>query len=179
MARDNRATVEQFIQAMMTNDVEAQDRLLADDFVEEYPQSGERIRGKDNRRAIIENYPGGTPKETSSTGPAAKAPAITGAGDQFTVVGQITYPNGETWQLVSWVELRDGKINRITDYFAAPFEAPAWRAPYVEQEAAAARSRWRPAAARRNWTLGPWSGRRLPVPVPNTVVKATSAEETR
>src|SRR5438876_8906655 len=39
MARDNRATVEQFIQAMMTNDVEAQDRLLADDFVEEYPQS--------------------------------------------------------------------------------------------------------------------------------------------
>ena len=76
MAKDNRATVEQFIQAMMTNDVEAQDRLLSDDFVEEYPQSGERIRGKDNRRAIIENYPGGTPKETSSTGPAAKAPAI-------------------------------------------------------------------------------------------------------
>jgi len=141
MARDNRATVEQFIQAMMTNDVEAQDRSLADDFVEEYPQSGERIRGKDNRRAIIENYPGGTPKETSSTGPAAKAPAITGAGDQFTVVGQITYPNGETWQLVSLVELRDGKINRITDYFAAPFEAPAWRTPYVEKEAAAARSR--------------------------------------
>ena len=141
MAKDNRATVEQFIQAMMTNDVEAQDRLLADDFVEEYPQSGERIRGKDNRRAIIENYPGGTPKETSSTGPAPKAPAITGAGDQFTVTGQITYPNGETWQLVSLVELRDGKINRITDYFAAPFEAPAWRTPYVEKEAAAARSR--------------------------------------
>ena len=91
--------------------------------------------------ALLENYPGGTPKETSSTGPAAKAPAITGAGDQFTVVGQITYPNGETWQLVSLVELRDGKINRITDYFAAPFEAPAWRTPYVEKEAAAARSR--------------------------------------
>ena len=138
---DNRTIVEQYLLAMSKNDIEAQERLLSDDFVEEYPQSGERIRGKDNRRGIIENYPGGTPKETSSTGPAPKAPTITGAGDQFTVTGQITYPNGETWQLVSLVELSDGKINRITDYFAAPFEAPAWRTPYVEKEAAAARSR--------------------------------------
>jgi ketosteroid isomerase-like protein len=141
MAGDNRATVEQFTQAMMANDIEAQDRLLSDDFVEEYPQSGERIRGKDNRRAIIQNYPGGTPRETSSSGPGPTPPVITGAGDRFTVTGQITYPNGETWQLVSLVELRDGKINKITDYFAAPFEAPAWRTPYVEKEAAAARSR--------------------------------------
>jgi len=138
---DNRTTVEQFVQAMMKNDVEAQERLLSDDFVEEYPQSGERIRGKANRRGIIENYPGGTPRETSSSDPAPKPPAITGAGDRFTVTGQIKYPNGETWHLVSLVELRDGKINRITDYFAAPFEAPAWREPYVEKGAAAAKSR--------------------------------------
>ena len=64
---DNRTTVEQFLQAMGTNDVEAQERLLSDDIVEEYPQSGERIRGKDNRRAIIENYPGGMPRETSAS----------------------------------------------------------------------------------------------------------------
>ena len=51
---DNRTVVEQFVQAMIKNDVEAQDRLLSDDFVEDYPQSGEHIRGKDNRRAIIE-----------------------------------------------------------------------------------------------------------------------------
>src|SRR2546428_257357 len=54
---DNRTTVEKFLRAMAANDIEAQERLLSDDFVEEYPQSGERIRGKDNRRAIIENYP--------------------------------------------------------------------------------------------------------------------------
>ena len=35
----------------------------------------------------------------------------------------------------------DGKIARITSYFAAPFEAPAWRAPYVEKAPAEARSR--------------------------------------
>jgi len=136
---DNRTIVEQFLSAMATNDVEAQERLLSDDIVEEYQQSGERIRGKDNRRAIIENYPGGTPRETSATGPSPKPPTITGAGDRFTAAGQITYPNGETWQVVSLIELRDGKISKMTSYFAAPFEAPAWRAPYVEKEAAATR----------------------------------------
>jgi ketosteroid isomerase-like protein len=136
---DNRTVVEQFIQAMIKNDVEAQDRLLSDDFVEDYPQSGEHIRGKDNRRAIIENYPGGTPREESASNAGPWAPVVTGAGDRFTVVGQIKYPNGETWHLVSLVELRDGKINKITDYFAAPFEAPAWREPYVEKAAAGSR----------------------------------------
>ena len=66
---------------------------------------------------------------------------VIGAGDRFAVAGQITYPNGETWQAVSLFELTDGKISKITSYFAAPFEAPAWRAPYVEKGAAATGSR--------------------------------------
>src|SRR5438309_9550963 len=111
---DNRKTVEQFIQAMATNDWEAQDRLLTDDFVEEYPQSGERIRGKDNRRAIIENYPGGMPRETSASGPAPKPPVVTGAGDRLTAAGAVTYPNRRAWQVVSLVWLRGGKINKMT-----------------------------------------------------------------
>lgn len=135
---DNRTVVEQYIHAMSTNDWEAQDRLLSDDFVEEYPQSGEVIRGKDNRRAIIQNYPGGEPRETSASGPTPKPPVIVGAGDRFTATGQVKYPNGETWHVVSLIELRDGKIARITDYFGAPFEAPAWRAPYVEVKRTAA-----------------------------------------
>lgn len=137
---DNRTIVEQFIHAMATNDWEAQERLLTDDFLEEYPQSGEVIRGKENRRAIIENYPGGEPRETSASGPGPKPPVIFGTGDQFTATGQIKYPNGETWHIVSLIELRDGKIAKITDFFGAPFEAPAWRAPYVEVEKAAAGS---------------------------------------
>ena len=38
--------------------IDAIDDLMHDDYVEEYPQSGERIRGKDNARTIYENYPG-------------------------------------------------------------------------------------------------------------------------
>lgn len=138
---DNRTTVEQYLGAMMKNDVEAQERLLSDDFVEEYPQSGEVIRGKDNRRAIMENYPGGMPREASASGEGPKPPVLTGAGDNFTASGEITYPNGETWQVVSLIELRGGKISKMTSYFAAPFEAPAWRAPYVEKGATATKSR--------------------------------------
>jgi ketosteroid isomerase-like protein len=133
---DNRVIVEQFLQAMMTGDIEAQERVLADDIVEEYPQSGERIRGKENRRAIFNNYPGGTPRDKSTGDTSPKAPILIGAGDQFVASGEITYPNGETWQGISFIEVRDGKISKITAFFAAPFEAPAWRAPYVEVERA-------------------------------------------
>src|SRR5207248_3079101 len=74
---DNRTTVEQFLQAMGTNDVEAQERLLSDDIVEAYPQSGERIRGKDNRRAIIENYPGGLARALRREGGRCNTIALT------------------------------------------------------------------------------------------------------
>jgi len=76
---DNRTIIERFAQAIGANDTEAQDRLLADDIVETYPQSGEIIRGKANRRGIIENYPGGTPRETSevSSPRSARSPIRT------------------------------------------------------------------------------------------------------
>jgi len=138
---DNRTTVDQFISAMDKMDIEAQERLLSDDFVDEYPQSGEVTRGNDKRRASMENYPGGTPRETSASRPNPKPPIVTGAGDNFTASGQITYPNGETWHVISLIELRDGKIRKMTSFFAAPFEAPAWRASYVEKGATATKSR--------------------------------------
>jgi hypothetical protein len=31
------------------------------------------------------------------------------------------------------LELKDGKVIRETDYFAPPFEAPEWRAKWVER----------------------------------------------
>jgi hypothetical protein len=31
------------------------------------------------------------------------------------------------------VELRDGKVAKSTTWYAPPFEAPQWRAPFVER----------------------------------------------
>jgi len=43
----------------------------------------------------------------------------------------MTYPNGETYICVDLLELRDGTVYRETVYWAIPFEAPSWRAPWV------------------------------------------------
>ena len=40
------------------------------------------------------------------------------------------------WQAVAMLTLKDGKIWRETDYFAAPFDVPDWRRPFVELEPA-------------------------------------------
>jgi hypothetical protein len=34
---------------------------------------------------------------------------------------------------VSVLELRDGKVVKETDYYAQPFQAPEWRAHWVER----------------------------------------------
>jgi ketosteroid isomerase-like protein len=54
----NRATVEQLWQLFDARDFEAAGALLHDDFVCEWPQSRERIRGRENYVAINQNYPG-------------------------------------------------------------------------------------------------------------------------
>ncbi len=140
-----RSVVERFARALQDKDFDALEALLADDFVEEMPQSGERIRGKANQLAIARNYPGGVgtidPSSARLVGsedrwvmtPTFAALRIEGSGDVYTYVGSVRYPNGETWQMIAIIELRDGRVAKSTTWYAAPFEAPEWRAPYVER----------------------------------------------
>jgi ketosteroid isomerase-like protein len=140
-----RAIVERYARATQARDFDALALLLADDYVDEFPQSGERTRGKANALAIVRNYPGGVgtiePTSTRLVGaedrwvltPTFATLRIEGSGDVYTYVGTVTYTNGETWQMIQILELRQGKIAKTTSWFAAPFEAPAWRAPFVER----------------------------------------------
>jgi len=57
---------------------------------------------------------------------------IEGSGDIYTYTGTVQYATGDTWHMVTIVELRDAKIAKVTAWYAPPFEAPAWRAPWVE-----------------------------------------------
>ena len=53
--QENRDTIERFEEAFERRDLDALVGVLfLDDYVEEYPQSGERTRGKQNLRAIRE-----------------------------------------------------------------------------------------------------------------------------
>jgi ketosteroid isomerase-like protein len=142
-APNNRQVVERYARAMTEGDLDAQGELLHDDFVAVFPQSGEQIRGRANRRATLENYPAGgiqpIPERVIGgedrwiTTPAYTVVRVSGEGEEFVIVGKIRYPNGEVWHNLEFAVLRDGKIAQLTAYFAAPFEAPDWRSPYVER----------------------------------------------
>jgi hypothetical protein len=143
-ASTNRDIVDRYAAAMAANDIEARDALLAEDAVEVYPQSGERFRGRTNLRAIIERYPGAEAMKPPAIdeligvedrwviGPAFSAVKVSGGGEAYTIVGRITYPNGEEWHLVQLLQVGGGRIRHLTTYFAAPFAPAEWRAPYLE-----------------------------------------------
>lgn len=98
-----------------------------DDFVEEWPQSGERIKKEASERL------GASYAEMSGTSPKFTYRRMLGGGDVFVIEGTIDYGDGVPVSYVGVGELRDGKISKMTEYFANPFEAPAWRAPFVEK----------------------------------------------
>jgi ketosteroid isomerase-like protein len=142
----NRQVVERFAEALAANDFDAQDAWIHEDYECRWPQSGEVIQGRTNRRAVLEHYPGGTPgpgvtpirivgrDDEFITGPSWNIIHLAGSGDEMTVTGTVDYPEAGTWHFASLLTLREGKIWRQVDYFAPPFDPPAWRAPYVNIE---------------------------------------------
>jgi hypothetical protein len=57
---------------------------------------------------------------------------LEGAGETFTATGRVRYPDGSVWHVIQIFRVRDGRIRELTSYFAEPFDAPEWRAPYRE-----------------------------------------------
>jgi len=99
--------------------------LLHEDFVQEWPQSGERIVGREDALEINRNFPGGLPRMTFRR---------TTGNDRLAVIEtELRYADGSTYHGVSVIEVRDGKVEKETDYFAQPFKAPAWRAGWVQR----------------------------------------------
>ncbi len=90
----------------------------------EYPQSGERIRGRHNIQALRGHHP-------AKLGFTIRR--VLGSGDLWITEYVLSY-NEQPTQTVSIMEFRDGKVAHETQYFANPFEAPAWRAQWVEHQ---------------------------------------------
>ena len=103
--------------------------LGAEEMVQEWPQSGERIRGRDNIVTVNQRYEGAT-----GSAPSLTLRRIVKPGEAWVVEGTIDYGDGTPVSLVSILEAdANGKITRQTDYFANPFEAPEWRSQWVER----------------------------------------------
>ena len=121
--QQTRDALERFLEAFSRQDIDAMVELMHGDVVEEYPQSGERVRGKDNARSVYENYP---------SIPNLVDYGYRVAGDMGVVEMTLDY-DGHRMNVCEVVEFEDGKIKRSTGYFAEPFEAPEWRAQWVEK----------------------------------------------
>jgi hypothetical protein len=102
--------------------------VAADDFVQEWPQSGERIVGREGARRMMERY-----EQASGTTPHMKVRRMTGDGDLYVVEGTIDYGDGVPVSYVGIAEFGEGKVHKMTEYFANPFPAPDWRADIVER----------------------------------------------
>jgi hypothetical protein len=118
-----RAALDRHWAASDANDFEAEHSIYREDAVLEYPQSGERIRGRRNIQI------------TRAKQPSKKRFAvrrIIGSGDLWVTEYILTY-DGKPSYTVSIMEFSGGKVARETQYFADPFEASAWRAQWVER----------------------------------------------
>ena len=98
------------------------------EYVMEMPQSGERFRGRENMRAFQRA------RDNHATPPRSlQLRRMLVKEGLWVVEAVIDYGDGRVFDVVLILELRDGKMWRDRWYFAEPFEAPEWRAQWVER----------------------------------------------
>ena len=121
--REIRAALDQHWAASDANDFETEHFIYHEDAVLDYPQSGERTRGRRNIQAQRSSQPN---KKRFTVR------RIIGGGSLWVTEFVLTY-DGKPSYTVSIMEFRGDKVARETQYFADPFPAPASRANLVER----------------------------------------------
>lgn len=128
---DNMALAGEFEKVLKSGDFAKLSQLTqehaTDDFVQEWPQSGERLTKEASQR-LSTAYP-----EMTGTTPAFTYKRMLGGGDVFVIEGTIDYGDGIPVSYVGIGEVRDGKVSKMTEFFANPFPAPAWRADFAQK----------------------------------------------
>ena len=121
--RDIRTALDLHWAASDANDFEAEHRIYAEDAVLEYPQSGERIRGRAHIQASRTAQP--NRKRFSVR-------RILGTGGLWVSEFILSY-DGKPSYVVSIMEFAGGKVIRETQYFSDPFAPGPSRAAWVER----------------------------------------------
>jgi len=121
--REIRAALDRHWAASDASDFETEHLIYHEDAVLEYPQSGERTRGRRN----IQGQRASQPSKKRFT-----IRRIVGGGDLWVTEYILTY-DGKPSYTVSIMEFSGDKVARETQYFADPFPAPPSRAQWVER----------------------------------------------
>lgn len=121
---NNKQILENFWAIMETNDFYAASQLLHDEYTLEWPQSGERILGRDNFAAINTNYPAEGKWHFTIN-------HIVAEGDM--VVTDVTATDGKIiGRAITFSTIRDEKIWKQIEFWPDPFEAPEWRVQWIQ-----------------------------------------------
>ena len=118
-----RLALERHWEASDAGDFDLEHEIYCDDAVLDYPQSGERLRGRRNiqeSRFLQPNRKRFTVRR------------IVGGGDLWVTEFVLSY-DGRPSYTVSIMEFRDGQVAHETQYFADPFNPAPSRAHLVEQ----------------------------------------------
>jgi SnoaL-like domain len=119
---NTRARLLEHWEASDRGDDDAEYAIYAEDAILDYPQSGERFRG----RSTIQAQRGGNPADRHFT-----VNRIVGAGGVWVSEVVITYDGVPSYS-VSVMELTDGVVTHETQYFADPLPAAPRRAALAE-----------------------------------------------
>jgi hypothetical protein len=105
------------------DDFDVEHDIYREDAVLEYPQSGERIRGRDNIQASRTAQPNAK---------RFKVRRIVGSGALWVTEFILTY-DGQPSYSVSVMEFLEGRVAHEVQYFGEPFEPGPSRAHLVER----------------------------------------------
>jgi hypothetical protein len=104
---------------------EAEYQIRHEDYTTEWPQSGERLRGREKMREFTEAQ--------SQSRPPRRLRRVLVRDGLWVVEEVVDYGGRREVDVVLILELRDGKVFRETRYYAEPFAAPEWRAEWFER----------------------------------------------
>jgi hypothetical protein len=119
---DVRAALLRHWEASDVNDFATEHQIYRADAILDYPQSGERIRGRANIAASREAQPNSK---------RFTVRRMLGGGDLWVSELVLTY-DGQPFYTVSIMEFEDGEVVHETQYFSDPFEPGPSRAQWVE-----------------------------------------------
>jgi hypothetical protein len=123
LEKEIRAALSQHWAASDANDFETEHQIYREDAILDYPQSGERIRGRANIQASRTLQP---------SKKRFKVRRILGS-DYLWITEYILYYDEKPFFTVSIMEFKGHKVVHETQYFNEPFEASAWRSRFAER----------------------------------------------
>jgi hypothetical protein len=104
-------------------DEERASRLYADDVVLDFPQGGERVRGRASITAFRSAYPARLTFEVHR---------VTGRDDLWVNEYTIRYDDADPHRVVGIMQFAGGLVVRETVYVTKPWDPPEWRSPWAE-----------------------------------------------